>query len=211
MTGVRLSRAELRRAVARHRALLAGGLAAGAVASGLGVLAPEPTAGQPALRAHHDLAAGAALTAADLDVVRMPADVAPSGLLVDPAAAIGRVLAAPVRKGEVLTDVRLAGAALLGSGTSGLVAVPVRLADATTAALLHAGDRIDVLAASTGRDTSDTARVVAIAAMVLAVPATANDSAEGALVVLAETPTVAARLAAAAVTSRLSFTLRAAA
>ncbi|MCU1590839.1 MAG: hypothetical protein JWP11_2095, partial [Frankiales bacterium] len=43
----RVTAAELRRALSRHRALLAAGLAAGAVASALGVLAPHPAAGVP--------------------------------------------------------------------------------------------------------------------------------------------------------------------
>ncbi len=206
----RLTRADLSRAVARHRALLAGGLAAGAVASGLGVLAPEPAAGILVLRAVRDLPAGTSLTAADVSASRVPSATVPAGVLADPSAVLGRLLSGPVRAGELLTDVRLAGAALLRDAPVGQVAVPVRLADAASAALLHAGDRIDVLAAATTGGQPGAA-VVALDAEVLAVPTAVGDAGEGALVLLSETPEIAARLAAAAVTSRLSFTLRAAA
>ena len=208
MTGVRLARADLVRAVARHRALLAGGLAAGAVAASLGVLAPAPATGAFVLRAATDLPAGTPLSADDLVRDQVASAALPSGALDGLDQAVGRLLAAPVRRGEVLTDVRMAGAALLGSDRSGRVAVPVRLADAASVALLRAGDRIDVLAASTSGGPAAT--TVASAAEVLAVPSTGADGGEGALVVLSETPQTAARLAAAALSSRLSFTLRAA-
>lgn len=209
LTPTGLTRSELTRLVARHRALLAAGLAAGSVAAALGVLAPAPPQGVAALRLLRDLPAGAALTAADVARVQLPAAAVPRGALQGPADAVGRLLAAPVRAGEVLTDVRLAGAGLLGDEPAGRVAVPVRLADAATAGLLRPGDRIDVLAAATGPagQPPGAAVPVATAALVLAVP-TARDAAEGALVVVAATPAVAARLAAAAVTSRLSFALR---
>ncbi len=215
MTGFRFARADLVRAVARHRALLAGGLAAGAVAAGLGVLAPAPTAGTLVLRAATDLPAGTSLSHGDLVLDEVATAALPAGALDGVDQAVGRLLAAPVRRGEVLTDVRVAGAALLGPDRDGRVAVPVRLADAASVALLRAGDRIDVLAASTGSGPAGggapaTAVTVAFAAEVLAVPSTGGDGGEGALVVLSETPQTAARLAAAALSSRLSFTLRAA-
>lgn len=204
-----VSVAEINRAVARHRALLAGGLAAGAVAAGLTVVAPEPAAGQLVLRAAADLPAGTPLTAAHLAPDRLPPAGLPDGAVASLDAAVGRLLAAPVRRGEVLTDLRLAGAGLLTGAAPGRVAVPVRLADAASVALLHAGDRIDVLAASSTGGPA--ARLVATGAEVLAVPTAVSDGGEGALVVLSETPDVAAKLAAAALSSRLSFTLRPAA
>ncbi|MCW2726029.1 MAG: hypothetical protein JWN35_2950, partial [Frankiales bacterium] len=74
--------------------------------------------------------------------------------------------------------------------------------------LLRAGDRVDVLAASGEPGAPADARVVAADAGVLAVPSAVHDGAEGALIVLSATPSVAARLAAAAVSSRLSIALR---
>jgi Flp pilus assembly protein CpaB len=88
------------------------------------------------------------------------------------------------------------------------VAAPVRLADSATVALLHAGDRVDVLAAPTSSDGPvSSATTVARALQVLAVPAVGDADAEGGLIVLAATPATAARLAAAAVGARLSVTV----
>ena len=211
MSAPGLSRLDVLRAVTRHRGLLAAGLAAGSMASALSVLSPEPEPGVPVLRAARDLPAGTALSPGDLVRVELPRAAVPDGVVTSAAEAAGRLLAAPLRRGEPLTDVRLAGTGLLGPGDEGLLAVPVRLADAASAALLHAGDRVDVLAASSRPGAAPSAQVVAAAAQVLAVPAAVHDSGEGALVVLAATPQVAARLAAAAVSSRLSVALRAAA
>jgi hypothetical protein len=92
---------------------------------------------------------------------------------------------------------------------AGLVAVPVRIADAASAALVTAGDHVDVLAAGSSANAPASAQVVAADAEVLAVPTAVQDDGEGALLVVAANPSVAARLAAAAVSSRLSVTLRA--
>jgi len=199
---------DLRRVVGRHRVLLSAGLAAAAMAAALGVLAPHPAAVVRVVTAAHDLAPGRPLAAGDLRVRALPRTVAPAGALTAVSALVGRVLAAPVRAGETLTDVRLAGAGLLSGRDAGLLAVPVGLADAAAAALLRAGDQVDVLAASTAPGAPPYAQVVAPDATVLAVPSAGDDSGEGALVVLAATPSVAGRLAAAAVSSRLSVAVR---
>ena len=104
-----------------------------------------------------------------------------------------------------MTEIVRLGAGLLQG--RGLVAAPVRLADPETLALLHAGDRVDVLATPTSSEAVvRSATTVAANVQVLAVPAV-DDSADGGLVVLAATPATAARLAAAAVGSRLSVTV----
>lgn len=191
---------DLLRAAARYRALLAAGLAAASVASALSVLAPTPAPTVPVLTAARDLAAGSVLTPEDLVQAAVPRALAPEGALPDLASATGRLLAGPVRRGEPLTDVRLLGAALLPPGSQ--VAVPVRLAEPATGALLQAGDRIDVLAASPEGGVA--AQVVATELVVLSVPALPDAVGEGALVVVGATRSTAARLAAAAVTGRLS-------
>ena len=187
-------------AVARHRALLAAGLAAAAVASGLSAVAPAPEPTTLVLTAARDLAAGAALAPADLVAAAVPDALVPAGALTDAAEVAGRLVAGPVRRGEPLTDVRLLGAALLPAGPE--VAVPVRLAEPATAALVAAGDRVDVLAAAPEGGLA--AQVVATGLAVLSVPAPSDLPAEGALVVVAASRSTAARLAAAAVTGRLS-------
>jgi pilus assembly protein CpaB len=85
------------------------------------------------------------------------------------------------------------------------VAVPVRVAEPALPLLLQAGDRVDVLA--TSLQGEDTARAVVSDVSVLAVPGV-GDTVDGALLVVAATPAAAARLAAAAVTSRLSVVVR---
>lgn len=190
----------LLRTVARHRVLLASGLAAAAVASGLSAVVPaaEPTVA--VLTAANDLAAGAVVGPQDLVPARFPPGLVPDGALSTVAQAAGRLVAGPVRRGEPLTDVRLLGAGLLPPGAQ--VAVPVRLAEPATGALVRAGDTVDVLAAAP--EGGESARLVAADLAVLSVPALDDASGEGALLVLAASRPAAARLAAAAVDGRLS-------
>lgn len=197
---------DLQRLVRRHRAPVAGLLAAGAVVSALPVLAPSAGPVVRVVAAARDLAPGAPLTSQDLTTVALPESLAPDGSVLDVEAAVGRALTSAVRRGEPLTDVRLLGSGLLQ--TAGLVAAPVRLADTATVSLLHAGDRVDVLAAATSSDAPPASAVtVARGVLVLAVPGGEDANGDGGLVVLAATPTTAARLAAAAVGARLSVTL----
>jgi len=201
---------ELRRAATWHRRLLAAGLAAAAVAVGLQVLRPPPPPTVEVLAAARDIDAGAALVAGDVVALTLPSDAVPSGAL-DPAAdVIGRAVAGPIRAGEPITDVRLVGPALVAGLGEGLVATPVRVADAGTAGLVRPGDRVDVLATPVGQDTTgQPSRIVAAEVVVIAVPgADGAGFVEGALLVLATTPEEAAGLAAATVTDRLSLTLR---
>lgn len=191
---------ELRRALARHRLLLSCGLAAASVATGLSAVVPTPPATAPVLTAAHGLAGGAELLPADLAVVAVPAALVPAGALTDPEDAVGRLLGGPVRAGEALTDVRLLGAGLLPPGPE--VAVPVRVAEPATAALVRVGDIVDVLSAAP--DGGPTAPTVAAGVRVLSVPAPGDDPGEGALLVVAAGRPTAGRLAAAAVTGRLS-------
>lgn len=196
----RLAPRDLLRAVSRHRVLLACGLAAASVAAGLSAVAPTAAPTVAVLTASHDLAAGAVLRPDDLARAEVPRELVPAGALTDLALATGRLVAGPVRAGEALTDVRLLGAALLPPGSQ--VAVPVRLAEPGTTALVRAGDVVDVLSADP--EGGPAARVVAERLAVLSVPDLADAAGEGALVVVAATRGTAARLAAAAVTGRLS-------
>jgi Flp pilus assembly protein CpaB len=92
-----------------------------------------------------------------------------------------------------------------GAEAPGTVAVPVRLADAAVAGLLHPGDRVDVLAAKAER--AGTARVVAAAVPVVAVPRPGPDAEEGAIIVVRAVREQAAVLASAAADSRLSVSI----
>ena len=88
------------------------------------------------------------------------------------------------------------------------MAVPVRLADPAAAALLRPGDRVDVLAAPTGPDGPPAAVRRRGRGPGARGARRATAAAEGALVVLAATPSSAARLASAEVSSRLSVVVR---
>jgi pilus assembly protein CpaB len=191
---------DLRRALARHRVLLSAGLAAGSVAAAVTALAPAAAPTSPVVVAARDLAPGAPLAGDDLRTVALPAGAVPAGALHDPSAAVGRLVPGPVRAGEPLTDVRLLGPGLLPPGPE--VATPVRVAERATSALVRPGDVVDVLAAAP--DGGAAAATVVTAVRVLSVPLADDDPAEGALLVLAATRPAAARLAAAAVTGRLS-------
>ncbi len=143
-----------------------------------------------------DLPAGTVLTDASLGLTELP--TAPAGSAADPADLAGRVLAAPVRAGEPVTDVRLVGPGLTALLPAGQVAAPVRLADLAVAGLAAPGDRVDVLATVPG---SARAEVVARGALVLAAPD------DGGLLVLAVDEATAATLAAAATTATLTLSL----
>jgi Flp pilus assembly protein CpaB len=199
------------RAATWHRRLLAAGLAAGSVALVLTALAPTPPTVVNVLAVARDLPAGATLSAQDLRVVGLAPGTVPLGSIRDRNDVVGRVLAAAMRSGEPLTDVRLVGRALTRTlGRDGLVAAPIRIADAGAARLLQPGDVVDVLAAS-DHDDGALAPVVATAVRVVTVPALEESTSaldSGALIVVATTPATAATLARAAVTSRLSVTIR---
>ncbi|NYI07769.1 RcpC/CpaB family pilus assembly protein [Allostreptomyces psammosilenae] len=100
--------------------------------------------------AARDLPTGRLLTHADLTTTHLPSTALPDGALRDPPSAEGRLLAAPARRGEVITDHRLLGEGLLReyaeAAGSETVAAPVRIADGAAASLLTPGDVIDVLA-----------------------------------------------------------------
>lgn len=165
---------------------------------------PPPTVG--VLVAATDLAAGRPLTPADLRLARLPPSARPRGS-VDASSAVGRLLASPLRAGEPLTDVRLVGPRLVDALGPGLVAVPVRLADAASVSLIAPGDLVDLLAAPV--DPGGRPAVVALAVRVLSVPSpAAGDAAgDGALVVVAASRQVALAVAGAATVDRLSVSL----
>ena len=185
----------VRHQLRRRRRLIASLLAAGAVLAGLRTLAPPPPDTVEVLVAAHDLPSGTVLADDDVVPQAFPADLAPADAA---GAATGRVLAAAVRRGEVLTDVRLVGPAR-ADAVPGETVLPVRLPDAGMARLLRAGDEVDLVATDPG--TGDTA-VVARDVTVLATPAGVPDGpaggAGGALVVVSASSTEAIAIASAA-------------
>lgn len=182
-------------------------MAAGAVAVALQAAEPDPATTVPVLTASRDLPGGTTLIADDVRTAEVPPDLVPSGALASSDAAVGRVLAGPVRAGEPLTDVRLVGPDLLAGWGDDLVATPVRIADPGVLDLVQPGDVIDLLAAPTAGGQTE---VAAAGVPVLAVPEQSDQPmlAEGALLMVAATGDQAAVLANAAVMSRLSIALR---
>ncbi|MGH8970306.1 MAG: RcpC/CpaB family pilus assembly protein, partial [Actinomycetes bacterium] len=199
-----------------HRRLLSAGLLAGSVALALHALSPPSAATVPVLAAGHDLAGGTTVREGDLAVLRVAADAVPDGAMRPTDETVGRTLVGPVRAGEVVTDVRLLGPSHVAGLGEGTVATPVRIADPGSVSLLRPGDVVDVLAAAApdgSGDATGEARLVAAAVRVVTLPAEresglGGDFGEGALVVLATSSQTAARLASAAVTDRLSVTIR---
>lgn len=192
----------IRRAVLRHRRILAAALTGIAALAVVRAVAAPPPETAPVLVAAHDLPSGSALTRADVTVARFAPATVPSGAMTD-VEAIGRTTAAPLRAGEPVTDVRLVQASLL-DGYPGAVAVPVRLGDAAVAGLLRVGDRIDLVAA-----TDAGAEVVASNVPIVAIPrrsdgSGSSESQSGALVVVATAPDIAVQVSRSSVSAFIS-------
>ena len=186
----------------RRRRPLATVLAGIAVATGIHAAAAPPPPRVPLLVAARDLPAGIVLAADDLSEVAFPPDSVPDDVA---AAPVGRVLAAPLRRGEAVTDVRLVGPGL-AEGHPDVTALPVRLPDAAMVDLLRVGDRVDLLATD---PQGGGASVVATDVPVLAIPRASPDG-EGAglagrLVVVGADEEEVTRIADAAVRYFLTF------
>jgi Flp pilus assembly protein CpaB len=206
----------------RHRRALAAVLAGVVVWGAISELRPPAPATTAALVALRDLAPGAVLSPADLQVVQREAVALPADAVRSPDDVVGRTVSFPVRAGEPVTARHVVAAGLLEALGPGLVATPVTLADPASGSLVSRGDLVDVLAAASGAATgSPTAAVVASRVRVLVAPAREQSTSGGLLgspvaasgdggagLVLATTTEQALAIARAAVTSRLSLTVR---
>jgi Flp pilus assembly protein CpaB len=199
----RLRRAVRRTVLARRRSLAAI-CAAVAVLAGIRAVQPPPAPTVPVRVAARDLPSGTVLAADDLVTRRWPRQAAPPSA----RAPLGRTLAAPLRAGEPVTDVRLVSPSLV-SGYPGRVALPVRVADADAAALLRVGDRVGLVAADPRRGT---ASYVAADVPVLALPTPTEQTGgatglPGRLVVVGPLPEEVDHIAGAAATHLLSVVI----
>lgn len=202
----------------RHRRSLAGTSVAVAVLA-MGLAMREPAVSEPVLVAATDLPIGHRLVESDLAVAHVPHAGQPPGTTRDPSPLLGRVLAAPVSRGEAFSATRLIGPRAWAT-PPGTTPLPVRFADAGAARLLWAGQRIDVLAAAAA-DVDGlgfppaAARVVAGQVLVLSVitdggsvdeaTAWSTGSATAPLVVLATTRSDALAIAGAQAGGSLWF------
>ncbi len=219
----RTRRADARRLLRRHRRLLAG-LAAALSIGALGLaLQPPAEATRAVVVVAADLAAGHVLGPDDLAVADVPSAVLPGSVRAQPDPLVGRALAAPMARGEAIADHRLVPRPAW-SVPAGTLPMPVRFADHGAAALLEAGQRVDVVAAAgPGLDGSPTstasADVVAHNVLVLAVinpdqgpggildtPAAGADA--GPLVLLAVDQPTALGLAGSQARANLTFLMR---
>lgn len=169
--------------------------------AGVRAIAPPAPDTVDVLVAARDLPSGTLLDDDDLVARTYPAELAPSDAS---ATASGRVLAAPMGRGEVLTDVRVVGPALAAAAVGDTV-LPVRLPDAGMATLLRAGDRIDLVATDPGTGgTTVVARDVTVLATPTDVPDGPAGGAGGALVVLSSSASEATTIASAALSQYLT-------
>lgn len=158
--------------------------------------------------ATRDLPPGTVVAEDQVSVRALAAQVVPDGAARSPGAVVGRTLAAPVRRGEPLTDVRLTGSDLIRAVSTdpAAVSVPLRLADPGVAALLHPGDEVDVV--TTGERQNEPV-VLAKQARVLAVleAGTRTGEHDGRLVLIALDPAAATRVAATSIAQNLTVTV----
>lgn len=194
-----------RRRVLAHRRPLATVLAAVAVATGVHAATTPTAPTERVLTAARDLPAGTVLRDEDLAVAAWAPGTAPAGS-TDAAEVVGQALAAPLRAGEPVTDVRLVGPDLAIDADE--TALPVRFADAAAVALLDPGDRIDLVATDPQGGGS---HVVTADVTVLAVPPpdeAAASTQPGALVVLGVPAVAVTRVSDAAVRYFLGYAFR---
>jgi Flp pilus assembly protein CpaB len=173
------------------RRVAAGGLV---VLAAVAALRPDPSDGRAdVVVATRDLASGVELTAVDLRLESRPAATIPEGSPSRVDELIGATLAAPARRGEVLTDVRVL-SSRLAEAAAGPDArmVPVHLADTALLDLVRPGDVVDVLAvssaaASAGANASppEHPRVVATNAVVVLVSARTKEAGRAGVVLVA--------------------------
>jgi pilus assembly protein CpaB len=145
-----------------------------AVLTGMSAAAPNGPPTTTVVRAMTQLPGGARLSSAELQVDQVVAADAPAGAVNDPAGLVGRTLAAPVAKGQIMTELAVTSAR--DPAGRGRVLAPLRLADAEVVALLRAGDVVDVLAADA---QSEQAYVAGRGVRVVSVPQPPDPGAGG--------------------------------
>ena len=166
----------------------------------LGALRAEPP-GRTVVVAAHDLASGTVLDTDDVDRATLPESVAPAHSIRRVDDLVGRTVAGPMRRGEVITDRRVVHADRMSGFPAGTVLATLRLADADALSSLGVGDRVDVVAVDPegGADTEVVARGVEIVTL-----PRGGDASAGVPVGVATTEDSALQLAERALDARLS-------
>ncbi|MCK0118121.1 SAF domain-containing protein [Isoptericola sp. S6320L] len=127
-------------------AALCCGLAAGATVH---AVRPEAPPTREVVVTAREVPAGEPLRAADLGTATVAAELAPDGLLTDPADAVGRSPAVDLAPGIPVHADLVPGGGLADRAPEGTVVVGVRL---TEAAWLRPGDRVDLLGTDDAAD-----------------------------------------------------------
>jgi len=174
------------------------------VLSGLAAVQPHPLPVEQVTVAGRDLPSGTRISHADVTTVALPPAAVPDGSYSPGDAPIGRLVAAPVRRGEPLTDAGIVGPGLAAELAAGEVLTSIEVPVAT-AWLVRPGDVVEVVAGNPrGADAAD---VVATSATVVATPRDA-DGPDDRAVVLALDGAAALHVAQAALGSPLALLVR---
>jgi pilus assembly protein CpaB len=154
--------------------------------------------------ARRDLPSGTTLGEDDLNLRRLSPAAVPGRAVDDLDEVVGRTLAAPMARGEVVTRLRIVSRGLL-RGYPGTTAVPLRITDAAVVDLLRVGDRISLVVADP--DGRTTPRLLLENVPVVAIPrapeGALTSGTPGRLVVAAVPTESASEVAASAATSIL--------
>ncbi|MGV0624710.1 SAF domain-containing protein [Mycolicibacter minnesotensis] len=159
--------------------------------------------------ASHDITPGTALTAQDVTAENLSAQTVPDGAATDIEAVLHKTPAGPVRRGEILTDVRLLGNRLTeaAAGPDARI-VGIHPADAALVDLVRPGDIVDVVTVAPDDMTGpgNVPRVLADGGIVVLVSDVHNHDDRVVLVALPATAAVA--VAGATLTQAVTLTLR---
>ena len=152
-----------------------------------------------------DLPAGHLLQPEDVRAREVPTDLLPEGTLDIDDLPVGRPVAAPLRAGQLLTDLSVVSPTALQAHPPGTVLATVRITDPAATETVAVGDRVSVIGADLR--SVGAATVVARAVPVVALPGEESDGGlgHGRPVVLAVDGATALALADAAVGSALSL------
>lgn len=178
-------------------------------------LTPPPAYTVTVFAAARDLPAGSSLAVQDLQETHIPPDLMADGAVRNGSEAAGKQLAAPLRKGQLVTDAQLLGPGLLAGTPPGSAAVPLRMADPSSIQLVSPGQLVNVVL--TGANTHDQQSPYEVLASAVPVLWTSGQGGKtgqwlgtgetDGLIVVAASPGQAARLAGASTQGKLFFVL----
>ncbi|MFF3066250.1 SAF domain-containing protein [Oerskovia sp. NPDC057915] len=203
--GRRASTARRRlRALAWRSRLVLLALGCGLVASVVvGRLSPPPPDTRPVVVTARAVEAGTVLGEGDVTVVPVATALAPETSLTRTSDAVGRTTSVALPPGQTISPSLVAAGDLAAMAPAGTVVAPVRLSDPDVAALLHPGDRVDLLAATGSTGATGAGSHLARRALVVAGPRSPVSSGgllggsgqEGGVTLVAVLPEEAAALA----------------